>query len=298
MYLLKCFFLHFKVFKACKVEINQKQFTLILISRRSVNRFGTRLFSRGIDENGHVSNFVETEQIILYNQDRASFVQIRGSIPLHWSQLPNLRYKSPITIAPYSSHQKSMSKHVQYILSQFESMMMINLVNHTGPEKVLLTKFCQIFHDITNQFPNVTLECFDFHHECRHNRWDKLNKLLEAISSHIDSYSYFASVNHYNCTNDEIKYRFQKGCFRTNCIDSIDRTNVVQSLIAKCSLERQLQQFGIILVGQQIEHFPSFYYVYRNSIIFFLVSLFCILVLLIHCSYNFYFLFLLINSLG
>lgn len=32
----------------------------------------------------------------------------------------------------------------------------------------------------------------------------------------------------------------QEGIFRTNCIDCLDRTNVVQSLIAKVVLQNQL----------------------------------------------------------
>lgn len=42
-----------------------------------------------------MANFVETEQIVEFQGDRASFVQIRGSIPLFWQQLPDLRYKPP-----------------------------------------------------------------------------------------------------------------------------------------------------------------------------------------------------------
>ena len=33
----------------------------------------------------------------------------------------------------------------------------------------------------------------------------------------------------------------QEGVFRTNCIDCLDRTNVVQSLLAKKSLQAQLE---------------------------------------------------------
>src|SRR6266702_6906620 len=41
--------------------------TFILITRRSRHRAGTRYFSRGIDENGNVSNFNETEQVVILN---------------------------------------------------------------------------------------------------------------------------------------------------------------------------------------------------------------------------------------
>lgn len=35
----------------------------------------------------------------------------------------------------------------------------------------------------------------------------------------------------------------QKGVFRSNCMDCLDRTNVIQSLLARRSLQSQLQVF-------------------------------------------------------
>lgn len=75
---------------SCKV--NNKSFVWGLITRRSRHRPGTRYFSRGIDEYGHVSNFVETEQFVLYADAQLSFVQTRGSIPVYWAQIINLKY--------------------------------------------------------------------------------------------------------------------------------------------------------------------------------------------------------------
>lgn len=84
--------------------INGKLFDFVLISRRNVLRAGTRFNMRGIDEKGNVANFVETEQIVHYGDYRCSFVQIRGSIPLAWSQLPNLKYKPAFKIAENENH--------------------------------------------------------------------------------------------------------------------------------------------------------------------------------------------------
>ena len=40
-----------------------------------------RLFMRGIDSSGHVANMVETEQIVEFQGDRVSFVQVSGNPP-------------------------------------------------------------------------------------------------------------------------------------------------------------------------------------------------------------------------
>lgn len=83
-----------------------------------------RFHVRGADLQGNVANFVETEQFVIYEDMRCSFVQVRhtimdirryypyhlfdlflvvqvrGSIPLLWSQKPNLKYKPAMIIGP------------------------------------------------------------------------------------------------------------------------------------------------------------------------------------------------------
>jgi len=81
---------------------NQKALTLALISRRSRFRVGTRFFSRGIDDDGNVSNFNETEQMVLIPGTRGqkwmSYVQTRGSVPVYWAEVMNLKYKPKLRI--------------------------------------------------------------------------------------------------------------------------------------------------------------------------------------------------------
>lgn len=95
------------------VEIHQlllggHHLTFALISRRSSGRVGTRFHSRGIDDRGNVSNYVETEQIVSLedplNQRVASQVQVRGSIPLYWEQNVNLKYSPIIQLTNYEQN--------------------------------------------------------------------------------------------------------------------------------------------------------------------------------------------------
>jgi hypothetical protein len=93
----------FLVIEINSCKINNKNFAWGLITRRCRHRPGTRYFSRGIDAEGHVSNFVETEQLVLYDGPSSttqsvdgkielSYVQTRGSIPVYWAQVINLKY--------------------------------------------------------------------------------------------------------------------------------------------------------------------------------------------------------------
>ena len=66
--------------------IYKPKIVYILISRRSCKRAGTRFYTRGIDDEGEVANYVETEQLIYAGPDVVSHVQVRGSVPLFWEQ--------------------------------------------------------------------------------------------------------------------------------------------------------------------------------------------------------------------
>ena len=46
-----------------------------------------RFCVRGVDDDGHVANFVETEQLVTLDKSCTSFLQIRGSVPLFWDQV-------------------------------------------------------------------------------------------------------------------------------------------------------------------------------------------------------------------
>ena len=68
---------------------------MILISRKSSIQSGINYHKRGVDDNGNTANYVETEQIFIYKDDDEnynviSYNQIRGSIPLFWSQKPDM----------------------------------------------------------------------------------------------------------------------------------------------------------------------------------------------------------------
>ena len=59
--------------------INNKTFVYTLISRRSCYRAGVRYYMRGLDNEGHAANYVETEQILEYDGCKGSFVQVSSS---------------------------------------------------------------------------------------------------------------------------------------------------------------------------------------------------------------------------
>jgi len=76
---------------------------------------------------GTVANFVETEQIVeLKPRDSSkpavvsSFIQVRGSIPLLWSQIPNVKYKPPTRVSPTAATEPAFDNHISDILQSYK----------------------------------------------------------------------------------------------------------------------------------------------------------------------------------
>uniref|UniRef100_A0A915HQ64 Phosphatidylinositol-3-phosphatase SAC1 n=1 Tax=Romanomermis culicivorax TaxID=13658 RepID=A0A915HQ64_ROMCU len=221
--------------------IDNRQFKLILVSRRGAKRAGVRFFSRGLDQEGNVSNFVENEQILEFEPFLTSFVQIRGSIPLFWSQKPNLERLPWPKIRQDQDHTVFFERHIRQQLQCYNNRLCIlSLISRSGRELNLAQKLEDMCTKKLNfDEQELTFVAFDFQKECRKLDWSRLDHLISDLSPMIETFGYFC----YNKTNliDEPEISRQNGTFRTNCIDCLDRTNVVQSLIAKKSLELQLK---------------------------------------------------------
>lgn len=104
---------------------------------------------------------------------------------------------------------------------------------------------------------DVRYEGFDFHAECRQMKYDRLNILIDRLAHEQDEFGFFH-------IRDGSLLSSQDGVFRTNCIDCLDRTNVVQSMLARRSLTAILRKLGILLPGQRIENTPNFESLLRN----------------------------------
>ncbi|CAG8768141.1 5184_t:CDS:2, partial [Acaulospora morrowiae] len=69
-----------------RATLGPEEVTISVISKLSCKRAGTRYNTRGVDDDGNVANFVETETILQMGTTCYSYVQIRGSVPVFWEQ--------------------------------------------------------------------------------------------------------------------------------------------------------------------------------------------------------------------
>ncbi|TIC14703.1 hypothetical protein E3Q01_00972 [Wallemia mellicola] len=229
--------------------------TIALIARRSRFRAGTRYFSRGIDESGNVSNFNETEQIVVAQNKTYSHVQCRGSVPIYWSEINTLRYKPDLQIMDIPQSVESLRLHLALLVENYGKATCINLVNQKGYEKPVKDWFENALGKLNH--PNIHYEYFDFHSECSKMRWDRIHILLDRLEEELKAQQYFKK-------EDTTTVNKQSGVFRTNCMDCLDRTNVVQSAVARVVLTAQLMDAGLLGPGDSVSDDLGFIYLFRN----------------------------------
>ena len=116
----------------------QQQTSLALISRLGWKRAGARFRTRGVDDDGNVANFVETETILAMDDVVMSFLQVRGSVPLFWEQVGNQTFGQKLQITrPQAASQPAFDKHFLDLIDHYGSVHCINLLGQGENETIL-----------------------------------------------------------------------------------------------------------------------------------------------------------------
>ena len=244
----------------------------ILIGRKDDRRSGMRFLIRGADDNGNVANTVETEEILTYRDDEGnvnicSFIELRGSIPLIWTQEPNLQLNPKICPKDdFSSNCEVFKMHIEELMENYGRVCCVNLIDQKRDQKIIGNYYNNVVQnyldgnkDKTNMLNFVW---FDFHSECKKMKYENIKKLFKT-KSFKDALSEF-NFTHLTYRKEKLEedykdnkiddiligkrlleeIKLQKGTFRTNCIDSLDRSNVVQSVIGRYFLFMILSECG------------------------------------------------------
>ncbi|XP_019604918.2 synaptojanin-2 isoform X5 [Rhinolophus sinicus] len=221
------------------VYASHKQAKACLISRISCARAGARFHTRGVNDDGHVSNFVETEQTIYIDDGVSSFVQIRGSVPLFWEQ-PGLQVGSHHLRLNrgLEANAPAFDRHMVLLKEQYGKQVVVNLLGSRGGEEVLNRAFKKLLWASCHAGDTPMIN-FDFHQFAKGGKLEKLENLLRPqLKLHWDEFDVFTK-------GQNVSPRFQKGTLRMNCLDCLDRTNAVQSFIALEVLHLQLESLGL-----------------------------------------------------
>ncbi|KAJ1324367.1 phosphatidylinositol 4-phosphatase [Microdochium nivale] len=291
--------------------------TLVLITRKSRFRAGTRYFTRGLDEQGNAANYNETEQVVILNDTASgmggfagtgdmktgklggsegremqilSYVQTRGSVPVFWAEINALKYVPKLQVRGIETALPAAKKHFDDQIRIYGDNYLVNLVNQQGREKRIKDAYEQMvemlvtspkektkadaltdekFHIIEpsgtrQEYDRLHYVYFDFHHETKGLQLHRAMLLVEQLHDALIAQQYFRGLD--MPVNGGLETRnYQTSVVRTNCMDSLDRTNVVQSMLARWTLDRMFTDLGLLQKGETFAVAdPAFEFIFRN----------------------------------
>ncbi|KAH9939988.1 DNase I-like protein [Amylocystis lapponica] len=213
--------------------------TLALISRLGWKRSGTRFNTRGVDDDGNCANFVETETMFSTDQHCFRYVQVRGSVPLFWEQQGLQTFGQRIQITRPQASQPAFDRHFAQLTEEYDAVHAINLLGTKENEAILTAAYArhlQLAHSVFADAVGITH--FDFHNAVKvggHESVFREIRRLESVVANVDKFGFTMT----DLSSNEIITE-QKGVFRTNCLDCLDRTNFVQDILSRTSLEQFL----------------------------------------------------------
>ncbi|BAE59269.1 putative phosphoinositide phosphatase [Aspergillus flavus] len=297
-------------------KVKSTSFTFALITRRSRHRAGTRYFSRGIDEQGHVSNYNETEQIVILNDATGglsgfsggqsmkektadsgrdlqvmAYVQTRGSVPVFWAEVNNLKYTPKLQVRGVETAVDAARKHFAEQIRLYGENYLVNLVNQKGREERVKDAYEQLVRILVSpSTENTEVDAvssekihalepgqrqkeldrlhyiyFDFHNETKGLQWHRAELLMDRLIDGLTRGGYFRGVEDPGVPSGQLDIRSsQTSVVRTNCMDCLDRTNVVQSMLGRWAVTRQLTDAGILRQGEAANDDRDFEDLFRN----------------------------------
>lgn len=255
------------------VSIFGRTITIALVARRSRHFAGTRYRKRGINDQGRVANEVETEQIVDAGIDWrsrqpvwSSVVQVRGSVPLYWSQQANpLSPKPEIVLQQFDPLYQMSHLHFEDLRARYGNpVVVLNLLKskERRPRETLLRKELAAAVVMLNaQMPSnqqLVYIPWDFNKYARQPGANILLEIstvtrmaLEQTGIYVHNPSYVDTGGRSSTDAPRAiprvysKTSVQSGVLRTNCIDCLDRTNVAQFAFGLMAFGRQLYELGL-----------------------------------------------------
>ncbi|XP_063126885.1 synaptojanin-1 isoform X18 [Rattus norvegicus] len=227
-----------------------KQAKACLISRLSCERAGTRFNVRGTNDDGHVANFVETEQVIYLDDCVSSFIQIRGSVPLFWEQ-PGLQVGSHRVRMSrgFEANAPAFDRHFRTLKDLYGKQIVVNLLGSKEGEH-MLSKAFQSHLKASEHASDIHMVSFDYHQMVKGGKAEKLHSVLKPQVQKFLDYGFFYF-------DGSAVQRCQSGTVRTNCLDCLDRTNSVQAFLGLEMLAKQLEALGLAEKPQLVTRFQE-----------------------------------------
>lgn len=194
-------------FKQIRLSVFGRDFSVALLSKRSRHFAGTRYLKRGVNDRGRVANDVETEQIVLDEESgsckgkMSSVVQMRGSIPLFWSQeASRFSPKPDIILQRYDPTYEATKLHFEDLEKRYNNpIIVLNLIKtvEKRPREMMLrrefTNAVGYLNQILPEENQLRFIHWDFHKFAKSKSANVLGVLGGVASEALDLTGFYYS---------------------------------------------------------------------------------------------------------
>lgn len=236
-------------------------------------------------QNGKIGGFQGQDAQVM------SYVQTRGSVPVYWAEINTLRYVPDLQIRGVETAVGAAKQHFDEQIRLYGDNYLVNLVNQRGREDRVKEAYEQLVRTLVSG-PNESTQAdyvtdekihvveasqsnqeydrlhyvyFDFHNETKGLRWHRAQLLLDQLKNGLVQGQYFRGLDMPGDAQGRLEVRNrQTAVVRTNCMDCLDRTNVIQTMLARWTLTRQLLDMGVLKPGESADDDRAFRTLFQN----------------------------------
>ena len=204
-----------------------------LISRKATLMGG--IIDTGIDDDGSVANFVETEQCIEIDNYFISFVMVRGSVPWFWDRVNNkqndlTQFFEIELLREFAMHEAAFKIHIKDLIEKYHKVVLINLLDTNNSYEHSLIKFYEF---LLKNNKSTFKECLKYQY---------INYKKESVQEDIEKNTglkIWGEAMKFLWISKEGKVKStQKWVLRFNSLNCLHRTNNCQEKVSTIILKK------------------------------------------------------------
>lgn len=231
---------------------------LTLISKQSCIKNGPLFGDWGCDDNGAVSNYVETEVIIYTEKFVFAYVIVRGNVPLYWeldnSQKKLLSKNKKITYPrSFEASQHAFTRHFDRLVNQFSEVHVINALSedfksYKGQLNDSYRQHIKHFNEHTDERVTGTSYTINSTNlpistslmkKVGYNSSNPYEIVPVLVDPIINFGALFYDINKKHYTGKQL------GVFRVNSFDGLNKANFISKIISQEVIELAFRDIGI-----------------------------------------------------
>lgn len=218
--------------KTINTKTGNEDALITVISRISAAKASGPFGATGVDEDGHTSNFIESE-LLLYNKYYYfAYTQVRGNVPLFFEvENPLLSTKKVNFTKNDEMNEVAFDKHMESMFIKHGNVYIINALKNKSSEENLNHKFKQFVRRRGIPIMNI-----DISRDTLKSSPHKLSFQIKDAILEIGALCY------------DIKKKVyvgkQLGCFRINTLNSIEKPGLIEKIISRDVLELSMKEMA------------------------------------------------------